>query len=164
MSRKPKLRATRSVSLWRNVFPISVHSRDTYTSGLRDLLESLHGDRLHSEDITKSIGTWLMVALALPSLGMPEGSFTLVFDGSPTPEHTSEVFRTLSNVTRLGKSLLPSATLMDCCSLLPGRIVAGAKATCTKGYLMRYRGSPGAALSFGPTLTSILNQHTTPKL
>jgi hypothetical protein len=34
-----------------------------------------------------------MEALALPSLGMPEGSYALVLDGNPTPEHTSKVFR-----------------------------------------------------------------------
>jgi hypothetical protein len=36
-----------------------------------------------------------MEALALPSLGMPEHSFTLILDGSPTPEHTSDIFRTV---------------------------------------------------------------------
>jgi hypothetical protein len=34
-----------------------------------------------------------MEALALPPLGMSEGSYALVLDGNPTPEHTSEVFR-----------------------------------------------------------------------
>jgi hypothetical protein len=33
-----------------------------------------------------------MEALALPSLGMPAGSFTLTLDGSPMPRKTTEVF------------------------------------------------------------------------
>jgi hypothetical protein len=58
-------------------------------------MESLASDRLRAEDITKAVGTWVMEALALPSLGMPEDSFTLILDGSPTPKHTSEIFRTV---------------------------------------------------------------------
>jgi hypothetical protein len=89
----PELRVTRLVSLWKNVFPVSVHSETTYTDGDRSLLERLSNDQLPAEGITKSVGTWVMEALALPSLGMPEGSYALVLDGNPTPEHTSKVFR-----------------------------------------------------------------------
>jgi hypothetical protein len=35
----------------------------------------------------------MVEARALPSLGMPTGAFTLIFDGDPIPEKSSEVFR-----------------------------------------------------------------------
>jgi hypothetical protein len=33
-----------------------------------------------------------MEALALPSLGMPDGAFILTLDGCPTPRKTTDVF------------------------------------------------------------------------
>lgn len=42
--------------------------------------------------ITEFTAPWILEANALPSLGMPEDSFTLMTDGDPIPEKASEIF------------------------------------------------------------------------
>ncbi|PSN67514.1 hypothetical protein BS50DRAFT_494667, partial [Corynespora cassiicola Philippines] len=49
-------------------------------------------DSLTASSITKDVGCWITDASALPSLGMPTGSFTLISDSHITPHKTSEVF------------------------------------------------------------------------
>jgi hypothetical protein len=89
------LRVERHVSLWRTVFSVSDSTRWEYSyhSEGSQPTSRLEHDRLLAEDVTRSVGKWISEAMALPSLGMPTGSFTLVLNGEPTPEHTSEVFR-----------------------------------------------------------------------
>ncbi|KAF1847202.1 uncharacterized protein K460DRAFT_363309 [Cucurbitaria berberidis CBS 394.84] len=117
------LRVERFVSLWKNAFPISQLRTPLYMIATPLFLESgtLDDDRLPANRTTKAVGTWVAEALALPSLGMPENSFTLVLDGNPTPEHTSEVFRVvqrdvawqLALDTCYTRGLLPTPSWLD---------------------------------------------------
>jgi hypothetical protein len=50
-------------------------------------------DRCPAEGITKAVGIYIAKAIALPSLGMPEDSLTLVLNSNLTPNYTSNVFR-----------------------------------------------------------------------
>ncbi|EAT76575.1 hypothetical protein SNOG_15996 [Parastagonospora nodorum SN15] len=101
-----KLRVERYVSLWQNALPVArqldytgvdlgwlrwVTDRSDSDMHLSDP-EWLRNDKLAARDITKSIGTWIVEAHRLPSLGMPEGSYTLVFDGGPMPEKSTAAF------------------------------------------------------------------------
>ncbi|CAO2655409.1 Nn.00g104730.m01.CDS01 [Neocucurbitaria sp. VM-36] len=89
------LRIERFVNLWKSAFPVSKHNVHRYIRGDQSELDqgALDDDLLEDCTITKVVGAWIMEALALPSLGMPEDSFTLILDGDRIPEHTSEVFR-----------------------------------------------------------------------
>jgi hypothetical protein len=91
----PNLRVERRVSLWRNIWPASCSSSVASVAKIDLSRESWDGKRnmLKSTNITRpKLAPWIMEALALPSLGMPAGSFTLTLDGSPTPRKTTEVF------------------------------------------------------------------------
>jgi len=93
----PKLRVRRLANLWKNVFTVSSTSRLLYTHrGSRQReSSSMHRSQLAAKDITRAVGEWIMDASALPSLGMPEDSYTLILDGGPTLDHTSRVFQTV---------------------------------------------------------------------
>lgn len=55
--------------------------------------EWLRNDKSAARDNTKAIGTWIAEAFRLPSLGMPEGSYTLVFDRDlMSPEKSTAAF------------------------------------------------------------------------
>jgi len=58
-----------------------------------DNTDRMKYDRLYSSTITKAAGAWIAEAQAWPSLGMPPDSLSVLLDGSPTPEHTSTVFK-----------------------------------------------------------------------
>lgn len=90
----PKLRVERCVSLWKNVWPVSLDCKRLYMTGAQfhGEISDPEGDQLCAEDVTRSVGEWLAEAMALPTLGMPVGSYTPMLDGSPTLEHTSKVF------------------------------------------------------------------------
>jgi hypothetical protein len=51
-----------------------------------------HSDVLSTQLITKEVARWIVEAMALPSLGMPDGSFTMLLDGEPLLELTARVF------------------------------------------------------------------------
>ena len=53
----------------------------------------LESDRLLAENVTRPLAKWIAEATALPSLGMPEGSYTLLLDGAPVLEQTAKLFR-----------------------------------------------------------------------
>jgi len=101
----PKLRIKRVVSLWRNAFPVTPYRKFDYGEASQrcgenrelDLcaLVRIRNDRLLSKHISKAVGSWMAEALALPDLGMPEGSFRLVFEGEPTSPDTptTDAFR-----------------------------------------------------------------------
>jgi hypothetical protein len=91
----PQLRVERSISLWKNVFPVANFSLSAYLDGTERYIGEgiIDNDRCPAEGITKAVGTWIAEAMALPSLGMPKDSFTLIIDGNPTSDHTSNVFR-----------------------------------------------------------------------
>ena len=88
-----KFRVTHVVNLWKNAFPVCILDSASYMYAMPDNPPSLDHDLLRARRITKSVGAWLTEASALPSFGMPRGSYTFVLDGSPNAEHTSEVFR-----------------------------------------------------------------------
>lgn len=52
----------------------------------------LSSDRLYATDITRAVGQWIVGVLALPTIRMPDGSYTLVLISNFTLEHTSNVF------------------------------------------------------------------------
>jgi hypothetical protein len=91
-----RLHVERRANLWRTVFSVSFSRIHEYLYDLHfrgGEPDALRDDRLDGQELTASVGRWIAEAMALPSLGMPEGSYTLIFDGNPTPEHTSTVFR-----------------------------------------------------------------------
>ena len=49
-------------------------------------------DCIESKMIMRAVCLWIAEAMILPSLGMPNGSFSLVIDGNPTPEASTKVF------------------------------------------------------------------------
>ncbi|USP81842.1 hypothetical protein yc1106_09116 [Curvularia clavata] len=88
------LHVERRVNLWRTVFGPTSGDQATYTFGWTEWdARQFKNERLRARDVTRSVGKWMTEALALPSLGMPEESYTLVFDGNPVPELSSKVFR-----------------------------------------------------------------------
>ncbi|CAN9167452.1 unnamed protein product [Alternaria sp. RS040] len=91
----PQLKVERFVSLWRTAIPVSYEDEVSYLAGTQEFIDDglLEDDRCHANVISKGVGAWIMEAMALPSLGMPHGSFTLVLDGDPLPEQTSRLFR-----------------------------------------------------------------------
>ncbi|KAI4665269.1 uncharacterized protein J4E78_002729 [Alternaria triticimaculans] len=91
----PKLRVKCVVSLWQNALPVSPEMRTKYmlASQYPDLDYDLSRDRLLPKFISKALGSWMAEMMALPSLGMPDGSYRLVLDGEPTGDHTSDVFK-----------------------------------------------------------------------
>ncbi|KAL5113549.1 hypothetical protein ACEQ8H_008558 [Pleosporales sp. CAS-2024a] len=54
--------------------------------------KDLRDDKVAARKITEAVGSWIAEAVLLPSLGMPDGSFTLIFDGDPTPSNSTAVF------------------------------------------------------------------------
>ena len=89
----PELRVERRVNLWRNVFQ----------AGHWDDWRPLYADsRLGTEatrysptatHVKDCVASWIVEARALPSLGMPAGAFTLVFNGDCIPQQSFEAFR-----------------------------------------------------------------------
>jgi hypothetical protein len=77
-----RLRIERRVSLWGNIWLASSdwHNED--------------GDfTLFTCAVSKrELAPWIMEAVSLPSLGMPQDSFTLILDGNPRPDLASEIF------------------------------------------------------------------------
>jgi hypothetical protein len=101
--------------------------------------DAVDRDRLPAGGITKSIGTWLIEASALLSLKMPSSCYTLVLDGSPNIEHTSEVFRVVQRDIAWQSAL-------DACyarRLLPE--LSWQERRCRKGYI--YEGLPDVVRS-----------------
>jgi hypothetical protein len=80
------MRVTRTVSLWKNGFPVT--DAMLYTTGVE-----MSWDQLFSDKVSKAVAHWIVEAMALPSLGMPDNCFTLILDGAPVPRETSEVFK-----------------------------------------------------------------------
>ena len=89
------IRFERIVGLWRNAFPVSPGAVRKYIWGIRngDNVDTLRDDRLVSATISHAIASWMAEALALPSFGMPIGSYSHVFEGAPNPELASRVFQ-----------------------------------------------------------------------
>jgi hypothetical protein len=106
----PKLCVERFVSLWESAFTVKPERRAIYTHDMHEdvndpIPEFLKSDRLFANTITRSVATWIVECLRLPSLGMPEGSFTLVLDGNPIPDKTAEVFQVVQRDVAWQKAL-----------------------------------------------------------
>ncbi|KAF5846217.1 hypothetical protein GGP41_003602 [Bipolaris sorokiniana] len=111
-----KLHIEHLVNLWKTVFAPNSNLQERYLDDwCYQGVDSMQNDRLQASEVSQLVGNWMVEALALPSLGMPEGSFTLVLDGDPIPEHTSKVFRIMQ------RDAAWQAALGLCCSrgLLP---------------------------------------------
>lgn len=93
-----RLRVERIVKLWQNVLTVDSDRERNYYGDERR--RDLHGppdgevtdDKLTSRSITQAVGTWIVEAQLLPSLGMPQNSYTLMFDGDPIPHKSAMVF------------------------------------------------------------------------
>ncbi|KAI4694268.1 hypothetical protein J4E81_006484 [Alternaria sp. BMP 2799] len=84
-----RLRVQRIVNMWSSVFRPRPASRIDYVTAMGgDTPDRMKDDRLYSSTITKAVETWIAEAQALPSLGMPRDSLSVLLDGSPTIEHT----------------------------------------------------------------------------
>ncbi|KAI4614567.1 hypothetical protein J4E83_007221 [Alternaria metachromatica] len=79
-----KLRIERRVDLWRNAFPAGSSPLVTDWPG--------GGGGLPSLWISKSLVDWIMEAVILPSLGMPENAFKLVLTDTPCEIDNSAIF------------------------------------------------------------------------
>ena len=90
-----RLRVRRIVDIWSTVLRARPDSQADYIlrSESRRGIDSMEDDRLFSSTITKAVGAWIIEAQALSSLGMPQDSFSVLLDGTPTLEHTSTVFK-----------------------------------------------------------------------
>ncbi|KAH7552247.1 hypothetical protein BM1_09109 [Bipolaris maydis] len=106
-----KLHVERRVNLWNAVFAPDYSRQEEYLNcWCYRGVDSMQNDRLKASEVSQVVGNWMVEALALPSLGMPEGSFTLVLDGDPIPEHTSKVFQIMQ------RDAAWQAALGLCCS------------------------------------------------
>ncbi|KAH7363384.1 hypothetical protein B0T11DRAFT_93367 [Plectosphaerella cucumerina] len=74
----PRLRVERRVSIWNVVVNGSV-----YTSNPP------------SHIFGRVVALWIVEAHDLAALGMPAGSFSLLLDGDPIPEHSTHLFQTV---------------------------------------------------------------------
>jgi hypothetical protein len=91
----PALRVERRVNLWRNAFPAGSCNVSKIAGNNIEFVKSRGLHRLRSREISaQCLAPWVMEALALPGLGMPPQSFTLILDGHPILQHTSEAFKT----------------------------------------------------------------------
>ncbi|KAI4619311.1 uncharacterized protein J4E87_007561 [Alternaria ethzedia] len=76
----PKLKIVHRADLWGAVLTSLQSVRyEEYRSGLRRGLGLMR--TMKAVDVTRTVGLWMMEALALKSAGMPPESFTLIFEG-----------------------------------------------------------------------------------
>jgi hypothetical protein len=79
------IRVERRVSLWRCILPVNDERHYMlWQYSHRDYVRSNMVDPIHSSMITRAVSLWIAEAMILSSLDMPDGSFSLVIDGSPT--------------------------------------------------------------------------------
>ncbi|KAH6669751.1 hypothetical protein F5X68DRAFT_216090 [Plectosphaerella plurivora] len=74
----PLLRVERRVSIWHCVLHGSVYDSQPPV-----------------DHFSAQVALWIIEAQDLASLGMPHGSFSLLLDGDPTPEHPAHLFQTI---------------------------------------------------------------------
>ncbi|PSN73516.1 hypothetical protein BS50DRAFT_654031 [Corynespora cassiicola Philippines] len=87
----PLLRINRRIDLWRNALIATTFLLGEIMNPFF-VPQRLHWEKLPASWISKVLGTWIHEAVALPSLGMPKGCFSLVFNGDPAPKEASEIF------------------------------------------------------------------------
>ncbi|PSN73517.1 hypothetical protein BS50DRAFT_583044 [Corynespora cassiicola Philippines] len=90
----PKLKVNRNVDLWRNaLLSKSFRLNDVLHPSWSMVLSGRRG--IPTAWISKILGYWIIETMNLPSLGMPDGSFSLIFDGEPAPKEASDIFKIL---------------------------------------------------------------------
>ena len=77
----PKLHFERRVNIWRNLLPAGMKVSETW--------ESSWG-YLSPAEVSRCFEPWMSEAYVLD--GMPAGSYSLLFDGDPIPDISSEIF------------------------------------------------------------------------
>jgi hypothetical protein len=103
------IRIERRVSLWKCILPV----RNDWLLPMEKYV--------YSSMVTNAVGLWLAEAMILPSLDIPNGSFSLVVDGGPTTEASSKVFDIVLRDTSwqrvmdesLDQGLLPSRRWLE---------------------------------------------------
>ena len=89
----PHLRIERRASLWRTIFPGGNLNRP------KRILYNIRNSSVHSlkrSRLSNSLAPWLLEALALRSLGMPEDCFMLTIDGDLSHDKTIEAFEMIT--------------------------------------------------------------------
>ncbi|KAJ4308348.1 hypothetical protein N0V84_012153 [Fusarium piperis] len=90
----PRLRIERHVGLWRNI--LHTIQRASFLE-LPDVIDDItKGERrcyIDHKRLAPALGSWFGEALAAVDAGMPAGSFTLVLDGNPAINLSSEIFQ-----------------------------------------------------------------------
>ncbi|KAH7252932.1 hypothetical protein B0J15DRAFT_549676 [Fusarium solani] len=90
----PRLRVERYVGLWRNI----LHgAQPLWLDEMPEVVDDLtKGERrcyLRHVQMSLILSSWLGEALAVMDAGMPAGSFTLILDGNPAINLSSEIFQ-----------------------------------------------------------------------
>ncbi|KAF5013076.1 hypothetical protein FDECE_903 [Fusarium decemcellulare] len=83
-----RLRIERRISLWGNVF----QKEQVDGTMLSARTWSDQDGVIYISKLPKLIAEWLIDGIAVLDAGMPPESFTLVLDGNPAPETTTEIF------------------------------------------------------------------------
>ncbi|RSM04741.1 hypothetical protein CDV31_009908 [Fusarium ambrosium] len=90
----PRLRVERYVGLWRNILhdmqPLWL---DAMPEVVNDLIKGERRCYLGHQNMARVLGSWFGEALAVMDAGMPAGSFTLILDGNPAINLSSEIFQ-----------------------------------------------------------------------
>ena len=96
-----ELHVERRLSLWKTVLPMghlclsSWHMLRSIEDAQEQGTEPEQSHFVQARFVTPALCRWIKEALALFPAGMPQGSFSLVFDGEPTPNRSSEIFDAL---------------------------------------------------------------------
>ena len=104
------LRVERRVNLWRTILPAahgSLHD-STRIAVLEQYLgqgPQGHDNEILSDSVTRAFAIWIEEALALPAVGMPLNSFSLVFDSHPVPDRNLEIFHVVLSDTALQSAI-----------------------------------------------------------
>ncbi|KAL8690126.1 MAG: hypothetical protein Q9218_004358 [Villophora microphyllina] len=99
----PQLHIERRINIWRNVLVsvLSHHSTEHRSMTLEWALGA--NDKFHAYDrhipknISRTFSPWITEASALSTNGIPINSFSLIFDGDPALDQSSEIFEILKD-------------------------------------------------------------------
>ncbi|KAG5789801.1 hypothetical protein H9Q69_011144 [Fusarium xylarioides] len=96
----PKLFIEHKVNLWRNILPrsarIAVNSFPTVNESIEDTPEGIPSPhQVHSQYVGQEISHFIMYTMEALKEGLPATSYSIVFDGEPDLNHSSETFKYL---------------------------------------------------------------------
>lgn len=131
-----KLHIERRVSFWRNICASQLGNESLDTS--LSLLENMsiyrkpestyftYSDWTCMSYIIDTMAAWLTEASVLPNKGMPAGSFSLIFDGTPSPTQSSALFERIKEAAAWQVAQMQwyadhgqTHNLEDKCTILP---------------------------------------------